>query len=400
MAHMKGSIPALTSLRFFAAALIVIQHTAGYFNFGVSLLNYTLIQGVTFFFVLSGFILTYAHSDLSGLGRSFKFIWARIARVWPVHIFTMGLLYYLWVYPFATGLVATTEEILLSATLTQAWSQLPNNFFAFNGVAWTLSVEMFFYALFPLLILNFSKTWHVKLAVSLAMAMMAVFIAVATGAPAYKPGNVVSVASWVYIWPPARLFEFVLGMVAGFAFLRYGCTIKQNKFSSITGVLAVLVILGGAYYMPFIGWNLFGRELIGPALKSWITVSGSSVFFAVGLFLLASSEGVVSKFLGWRPMVFLGEISFSIYLTHQLILRSMQINPGWTSGIDPVVVMVGYWVFTIVASYLLWVLIEKPCQRVMLMLVKRKEVGGTSLPPLRRRFANKLEGASHQSSPE
>ncbi|MNY55752.1 hypothetical protein D3C86_1917580 [compost metagenome] len=68
----------------------------------------------------------------------------------------------------------------------------------------------------------------------------------------------------------------------------------------------------------------------------------------------------------------LGEISFSIYLIHQIIIRSLMINPSWTDGIDPVAVMVGYWIVTIAASYLLWMLIEKPCQRMMLKLIRRK----------------------------
>ncbi|VVN70717.1 acyltransferase family protein [Pseudomonas fluorescens] len=369
---MSIPIPQLTSLRFFAAAMIVIQHSASYFHIWEDFTkSFTLIQGVTFFFVLSGFILTYVHSNLSGAGNSVRFIWARIARVWPAHFFTMGLLYLLWVYPFATGLVVTTEQTLLNATLTQAWSQLPSNFFAFNGVAWTLSVEMFFYAMFPLLILNFSKTWHVKLAISFAMAMAAVFIAVSTNAPPYGPGNVVTTASWVYIWPPARLFEFVLGMVAGKAFLLYGAKVRASGFKSL-GLVALLIIILSAYSMPEIGWALEGKGLIGPALKGWITVSSASIFFALGLFLLASSTGVVASILGWRPLVLLGEISFSIYLIHQIVIRSLMINPTWTEGVDPVFAMIGYWAFTIAASSLLWVLIEKPCQRAMLTLIKRK----------------------------
>ena len=376
---MRTPIPALTSLRFFAAAMIVIQHSAGYFHIGESFTKtFTLIQGVTFFFVLSGFILTYAHSNLHGIGNSFKFIWARVARVWPAHIFTMALMYVLWVYPFATGLVVTTEQTLLSATLTQAWSLRPSNFFAFNGVAWTLSVEMFFYAMFPLLILNFSKTWHIKLVASLALAMAAVFIATFTNAPPYASGDVVTTASWIYIWPPARLFEFVLGMVAGKAFIVYGHKVRESGFKAV-GLVALLLILAGSYFMPAIGWQLEGQGLIGPALRGWVTVSSSSIFYAAGLYLLASSTGLVTSALSWRPLVLLGEISFSIYLIHQMIIRSLTINPAWTQGIDPVVVMIGYWAVTIVASYLLWVLIEKPCQRTMLKLIKRRPVAEPDL---------------------
>jgi peptidoglycan/LPS O-acetylase OafA/YrhL len=358
--------------------MIVIQHSASYFHILEDFTHkFTLIQGVTFFFVLSGFILTYAHHSLEGAANSARFIWARIARVWPVHAFTMGLLYFLWVYPYATGLTVSTQEVLLNISLLQAWSQLPSNFFAFNGVAWTLSVEMFFYAMFPLLIFNFNKTWHIKLGMAAFLAITGVRIAIESHAPIYTTENVASVASWTYIWPVTRLFEFVLGMTAGHAFIKYGHKIRDSKYSGAFGVASLVVLLGAAWLVPALGWSLEASGAVSPATRSWIAVSGSSIFFAVSLFMLAPSVGIVTNILKWKPLVLLGEISFSIYMIHQLVVRSLMINPSWTEGVPAGWAMAGYWAFVIAASYVTWRLVEKPCQRAMVSLFKKSPAPAT-----------------------
>src|SRR4051812_20374502 len=84
---------ALTALRFFAAAMIVMLHAQSYFGTVPLLGHFTLTQGVCFFFVLSGFILTYAYPALDGKGAA-RFLVARLARIVPLHLFAL-LLYVL-----------------------------------------------------------------------------------------------------------------------------------------------------------------------------------------------------------------------------------------------------------------------------------------------------------------
>lgn len=123
---MKKQLPALTSLRFFAAAMIVVQHAAGHFGVFKDLAkNYALDQGVSFFFVLSGFILTYTHGNLSGVKNSIYFLWARIARIWPSHATTMITFYILWAYVFSTGYSPDISTTLSNLTLTQSWIPYP-----------------------------------------------------------------------------------------------------------------------------------------------------------------------------------------------------------------------------------------------------------------------------------
>jgi peptidoglycan/LPS O-acetylase OafA/YrhL len=68
----------------------------------------------------------------------------------------------------------------------------------------------------------------------------------------------------------------------------------------------------------------------------------------------------------------LGEISFSIYMIHQLVIRSLMINPSWTEGVPAALAMAGYWAFVLIASYATWQLVENPCRRLMVGLFKKR----------------------------
>lgn len=368
----RNALPALTSLRFFAAALIVIQHSAGYFNIGVGLTeSFTLIHGVSFFFVLSGFILAYAHYNLSGAGNIARFVWARTARVWPAHIFTMLSLYLLWVYAFNTGYAPTLHQTVLNLFLLQAWDPLPSTYFAFNGVAWTLSVEMFFYVMFPVVLFSVKKNQFVTIAASILLVVLAIAICRITGAPTSTTEDIPSTASWTYIWPPARLFEFTIGVVAGCSFVKHRQWLESLKGQTLLGVLAIGVIIGGSMFTTMAGWKLESWGLADSALRGWVVISGAAPFFAAGLVLMAANRGFIAKILSLKILVLLGEISFSIYLVHQIIIRSMMIKSNMLSGFDPVIQMVFYWVATIAVSYFLWVVIERPCQKAMNSIFKR-----------------------------
>lgn len=369
---MRKQLPALTSLRFFAAAMIVIQHTAGYFHIWESFAGkFVLTQGVTFFFVLSGFILTYAHPGLSGFSNSLKFIWARIARVWPAHAVTMLVFYVLWAYVLGNNYSPTADQTYLNLFLLQSWSQLPYTFFGFNGVAWSLSTEMFFYAMFPILLINIDKTWPHLLIISASLVGFSMFMAHHYNLTSFTGANIPNTASWVYIWPPSRLLEFVLGMVAGKAFLMYGDKVGGVKYQTALGAAGIFVILFGAVAVPAAARMTTTITSFDLALVSWLLVSGAAPFFAAGLFLLASTNGKVSDALAWHPLILLGEISFSIYLVHQIIIRALIEHPTWLDTWPDVVKMGAYWALIIALSYLLWRFIEKPCQRALMSVIRR-----------------------------
>src|SRR5512135_575734 len=121
----KRKLDALTSLRFIAAATIVLHHSKGNFGFSeTAFSNFSLDHGVSFFFVLSGFILAYVYPKLNGPGHAGRFLLARFARIWPAHLFTFAMVFLLfpapernWIYvqPGQTPFVAMANISLLHA---------------------------------------------------------------------------------------------------------------------------------------------------------------------------------------------------------------------------------------------------------------------------------------------
>jgi peptidoglycan/LPS O-acetylase OafA/YrhL len=87
----RGMIDSLTSLRFFAAFAIVLHHAKGLVFSSEFMKGVPLFSGVSFFFVLSGFILSYVYSGkIESIGL-YKFYTSRFSRIWPPHIFTFVL---------------------------------------------------------------------------------------------------------------------------------------------------------------------------------------------------------------------------------------------------------------------------------------------------------------------
>src|SRR5207237_4746561 len=89
----EGRLSALTGLRFLAAACIVVHHSRGCFGIPVEYgFRFAFDQAVTFFFLLSGFILAFNYPDLSRPGDWGRFWLGRWSRIWPAHVAVFLLL--------------------------------------------------------------------------------------------------------------------------------------------------------------------------------------------------------------------------------------------------------------------------------------------------------------------
>lgn len=157
--QMKKEISALTGLRFIAAFLVFMFHV----NMRTKMLFlpwpvYNIVShgafGVTVFFVLSGFLLTYSHmkdfpsAEMRGARYQVWFMYKRFARIYPVYL--VGLLLY-------TGVGALfnegTQLNILVPNLLMIQAAIPSMAMAWYGSgAWSVSIEIFFYLFFPLLL--------------------------------------------------------------------------------------------------------------------------------------------------------------------------------------------------------------------------------------------------------
>lgn len=304
------ALDALTSLRFFAAAYVVAFHYDRYFFASAPRLDAVLLgfSGVTFFFVLSGFILAYNYAavDFSAPGAKPRFYRARVARIAPVYLLALAVH-----LPWFVGWVLKTPQPLqglmasgavLAPLGLHAW--VPGAACSLDCPSWSISVEMFFYALFPILLpLVLRSPWRVAVA---TLALWCALTALATILwSAHAPGlsliepeagglAPVLLAQFVKYFPLMHLPEFVAGLLLFVVWRR----VKLPVWLSLAAfVLAVPVLLASVHATP-------------PAvLHNGLTVLAWAPLILAG----AAMRGGP---LCTRPLIFLGKISFALYLLH------------------------------------------------------------------------------------
>jgi len=358
----RKKLDSLTSLRFFAAALVVVGHVSPLFRVHYSLLNGFLGgQGVTFFYVLSGFILTYSYPVLDRAGTR-RFFVARLARIWPMHLAAILLLVLLVV----VGQNAVLDPVVvgLNIFLLQAWVPIPHYYSSFNPIAWSVSVELFFYACFPLLIRNWRRTWALKLGVTLLMT--AGMTALYNYGQRFLPQGA-DVSGVVYYNPLARLFEFTVGVTTAQIWLALR---DRLRLSRAVGTLLELGALALVFFISAgsIQWAYQIQSL--PFLRLggfvWLSNGGMLVLpFALLVLILALEAGWVSRVLAFLPLVILGEISYSIYLTHSTFLGYYLDHQERFRVIPDNLLWPAFWVVLLASCFVFWSLIELPSRHAI-----------------------------------
>jgi peptidoglycan/LPS O-acetylase OafA/YrhL len=214
-------------LRFFAAAAVVLAHLE---SMGVPLLASNGGAGigyeaVTFFFVLSGFILVYVYSgsrESDGLSvTAGQFLAARFARIGPGYY--LGLLLVLPVFLYRAYFVhlippeSSVAALVLAPAFMQAW--FPPAALAWNGPAWSLSVEVAFYVLFPFLLRQSNRLTRAQFFTVAVCAVAATAIARRAWPLMIGTGSSGTLADVTYAHPLFHLAWFLLGMALGRLYL-------------------------------------------------------------------------------------------------------------------------------------------------------------------------------------
>jgi peptidoglycan/LPS O-acetylase OafA/YrhL len=306
----RPDLPVLTSLRFWAAIIVVLNHLdAAHLGYLPDVVTGWCVSGyeaVTFFFVLSGFILTYVyassreHQALNVPVRSFHV--ARLARIGPAYYLALALLLPPFVYGFAMAGIVPADTFALATiavpTLVQAW--LPPVSFSWNGPAWSLSVEVFFYALFPTLL---SRTGSLSQRGFLGVAVAAV--AASAAARLYLPSVAgADTESWRYFFhyfPLFHLPSFIFGMALARIYLFGSAPSVRTNTLSFFGVTIVLALLLG-YRSSLPSWLLSDAALV--PLYGIVICTGARL------------EGPLQRVLARPVLVLLGHASYSIYILH------------------------------------------------------------------------------------
>jgi peptidoglycan/LPS O-acetylase OafA/YrhL len=219
----KARLDALAGLRFVAAMAVALAHLPEISHDPAlgRVANRFLsegIYGLTIFFVLSGFVLAYGYLDRlaqPSLPALRGFYIARVARIWPLHLLTLGLVLAFPIGPAPEGF----GPILANVFLVHSWVPSLEYIQSYNSVAWTLSLEWFFYLVCPLVLIAVGR-WKSAGPTQLHLAALGVWLATIAvvlpfaGSEGFWPLYICNVC------PAVRCGEFTIGVLLGAAFVR------------------------------------------------------------------------------------------------------------------------------------------------------------------------------------
>ena len=259
----------------------------------------------------------------------------RIARIWPCHIAVIVLILLVNGQPVVTWYAThyATGEVLAAIFLLQSWFPDLRVQYALNAPSWSLSAELFFYAMFPLLsrIAVASPVRVLLTGFGLSLAWVACVAAYsgnvdpALDLPALLVGN-----------PLSRIAEFAAGIATCEWVARRKAMPRPDGMSAllIEAAALLLVIVFCAYTNPIMDavW-----VVAGPIAGMWVGKSAPVAAFAFLIAVLAISRGPLARFLAAKPLTWLGETSFALYLVHQPMIFYLKSHAPWFRMLPKVV---------------------------------------------------------------
>jgi peptidoglycan/LPS O-acetylase OafA/YrhL len=360
-------LDALTSLRFFAAMMVLAFHYASVgsgdapFD-GPASLGYS---GVTFFFMLSGFILAYNYRDADFADPAIRrrYFLARLARIVPVYLLSLLLaLPFFWrvlidMPPSVLRNLFAAGAVLAPLGL-QSW--VPGAACALNCPSWSISTELFFYLLFPFAFpLVYRRPWHWGLSALLILIILWtlggwLWAQLGGGRSIMQdlgpaPGATIA-AQLLKYFPPIRVPEFLLGIVLFVFWERAGSRLAG------AGLLAACAMAVAALW-------LLRNQVPELALHDGLTAIAWAPLILFG----ATVHGGP---LAAPALIFLGRISFSLYLTHVTVLSLMNsldrhVLGGALRTASPWLLVLPSALAALLVAALVYRLVEDPARRLI-----------------------------------
>jgi len=335
----------LTFLRFVAASVVVVYHyglnepfarsLTGFFSSGPMM--------VSFFFVLSGFVMVTAHYHKNlPLETYFR---ARLTRILPTYWAALLLSF---VLRSLNGQPAEWTAFGLSALTLQSW--LPPYPFSVNGPGWSLSVEMFFYAVFPFLLpalqQRILRARHFLLAALAVWALTEVILIGLFNSSFYRGYPSIS-NDLLFFFPLTHFPTFLLGMAGGYLFVEQkNSPLPARWLNGLTVILALLI-----------AFSLHYRAYIAAAINHNIPFDAG--FFApLFLLLVLCAAWLPAGWLSARPLALLGEASYAVYI-FQYPLRLL-FDRFFASVIPVPLYFWTYFVFLVGFCLVFYGFVEKP----------------------------------------
>jgi peptidoglycan/LPS O-acetylase OafA/YrhL len=359
-------------MRFIAAVLVVLYHCSQRSfvlpsNLGS---HFFFPQGVTFFFILSGFVLAYVYPELTTGEARGRFLLTRFARIWPTHVAVLVLM--LVVTPFRIPRQYTLGLGLLNLTMVHAWIPIQGVISSFSLTSWSISTEFAFYLLFPLLIWKWERMWPIKLGVILALTYGLIMYCNEYSVPPAALRRV-SMLGLLFFGPLGRLAEFAVGMAAAVLWRKTVTRWQLSAFVATYVQLVAFTLIGlNLYYSTTVLKGIHLNPWIGRAGKIWLEAGGNfaGLSLAFGLFALALEQGFFSRMLALRGSTskVLADIAFPIYLLHPTLLTYWDRHQTAFSELPAWLLFISYWVILVAASIVIWGAVDRPLRRFIVNL--------------------------------
>jgi peptidoglycan/LPS O-acetylase OafA/YrhL len=356
----KLRLDALTGLRFFAALAVYQSHhpqpdympdfLATFFKAGYN--------GVTIFFVLSGFVigLNYIESlSTPSFRATARYFIARIARVYPLYII---VLLFIWLQRQAPQDIGLLWHLLT----IQGWSPDLAFAYGYNSPGWSVGVEFFLYLCFPILALIFyplrksEKTlWLLVSAVTIALFLIAWGL-LQNGQADLPWEDPASAHRWLYRTPLLRLGDFCLGILGALLFRAQKDSATQHRrtwsvvsYGAATGIIAAMMIPSNIY-----------------SVYSWDALYAPLAFLLIlGIALVPST--LLGRLLATPSIVLLGEASYALYLIHYHMMQTIFRIFRYEAYAPPVAIAswLAFFGICILLSLALHTYVETPIRRLM-----------------------------------
>ncbi len=338
-------LPQLTFTRFVAALFVVAYHYGlGFFPFNIDWIQPIVAKSdnaVSYFFYLSGFVLTISYWTLPNI-HFWSFLKKRLARIYPVYILAclMLVLFFL-----IGGSEVSWKYFVSQILLLDAW--YPEFFLKLNYPSWSLSVEMFFYCMFPFF-LPFFKRKTLKYTFGFVLFFW-VFSLFSEFSFSVKLFSVVLNKQEVFLFldyfPLFHFNTFLFGMLGGISFLELKN--RRRIFSAWSKYV---------WFFALFMWMLiliFTPNFIEGHLNNGV-LCPVYFLFTIGM---AFDTSIISKIFASKPLIYLGNISFGVYIL-QFPIKVLYHKLFGIERMDSAHFL-GYLIFLVLMSSIIYSFFEK-----------------------------------------
>lgn len=320
----------LQAMRFIFCMLIVFSHLAG-FDFGGEC-------GVAFFFITSGFVCSMSYSKRPEKDTNPLALPARqLKKFYPIYIITL--------IPFLAIGILSTHSVnmrLLAANLLliQSWIPDPAYHFGMNGTSWFLSSLLFCYLSFPLLYPAGMKSGKKQL-IAIMSCILAVYCSFA---------HLVTEQYLLYVFPPARLIDFFIGILCFRIFQKYGKYITSGHYDVSSAKVSAMQMTAVALVAASIPIYYIAPLWIKASAMFWLFLPPAMMM----LIFTDNQDGILTKLLHSKAIQIGGEISLEIFLMQLPVIVVLK-NVIIRAGLDPESI-VSYLLITIILLILSYIL--------------------------------------------